>query len=165
MKRKDEYMERTEKMEKRMLKFYAVGFGVGVVTLAYLGILGANAILKTKEGQMQPIETSIEQTEEIKEGDSKVFQEGEHWYTVRIKSKDCDPCVLNDCETPEGYRAEGVVPYCIKEGDKVIDEGFRIDYSNTEPVVVYAHYNEETGKYDYENPGFVIYEVKGRIVG
>lgn len=111
------------------------------------------------------IETTIEQTEEIKEGDSKVFQEGEHWYTLLLKSKDCDPCVLNDCETPEGYRAEGVVPYCIKEGDKVIDEGFRIDYSNTEPVVVYAQYNEQTGKYDYEHPGYVLQEVKTKTIG
>ena len=74
MKRKDEYMESAEKMEKRMLKFYAVAFGVGIVSLGCLGVLGVRAILKTKEGQMQPIETTIETTMETTEETNLVDQ-------------------------------------------------------------------------------------------
>ena len=112
------------------------------------------------------IETTIEETtEEVKEGDYKIFQPEEHYFTVRKTSKDCDPSILKEFETPEGYEVYGVVPYCDKDGDKVIDEGFRVDYVNTEPVVVYAHYNTETGKYDYETPGYVLHEEKVRNFG
>ena len=150
-------------MEERLGKVIKVAVGVIVVSSIASSIL--KLVEQPKTGTIQTTETTIEQTEEIKEGDYKIFEPGEHWYTLLLPSKDCDPCILNDCETPEGYRAEGVVPYCIKEGDKVIDEGFRIDYSNTEPVVVYAQYNEQTGKYDYEHPGYVLQEVKTKTIG
>ena len=121
--------------------------------------------LKAKEGTMKPVETiqeTTEETEEVNEGDYKIFQPEEHYFTVRKTSKDCDPSILEEFETPEGYAVYGVVPYCDKDGDKIIDEGFRVDYVNTEPVVVYAHYNDKTGKYDYETSGYVLQTEKVR---
>lgn len=132
-------------------------------SVALAGMILVKSCANSKKVELpEPVEITLEETEEVNEGDYKIFQPEEHYFTVRKTSKDCDPSILEEFETPEGYAVYGVVPYCDKDGDKIIDEGFRVDYVNTEPVVVYAHYNDKTGKYDYETSGYVLHTEKVR---
>ncbi|MBR5370163.1 MAG: hypothetical protein IK137_02545 [Bacilli bacterium] len=185
MKRKDEYMESAEKIEKGMLKFYAVAFGVGMISLGCLGVLGVRAILKTKEGQMQPtettIETTIETTEEtnlvdqlmnnVQQGEVKTFKEGEHYICVRIphhgyslgmnnpkENDELDVLVINNI--PEGYEVYSITPYTSKVGNGSSTAGYDVWLVNTEKVKVNATYNNQTKQYGYYTFGEVVEEEK-----
>ena len=185
MKRKDEYMESAEKMEKRMLKFYAVAFGVGIVSLGCLGGLGVRAILKSKEGQMQPTETTIETTMEtteetnlvdqlmnnVQQGEVKTFKEGEHYICVRIphhgkyygvnnpdENDELDVLAINNI--PEGYEVYSITPYTSKVGNGSTTAGYDVWLVNNKEVKVKATYNNQTKQYGYYTFGEVVEKEK-----
>lgn len=185
MKRKDEYMEKAEKREKRIIKFYAVGFGVGVITLGYLVGVGVRAILKTKEGKMQPTETTIETTVETTEetniadqlistaqqGEEKTFEAGEHYLCVRIahhsdhlgmnswkENDEVDTLAISNI--PEGYEVYSITPYTTKVGNGSTTAGYDVWLVNTEKVKVTATYNNQTKQYGYYTFGEVVEEEK-----
>lgn len=179
MKRKDEYMEKAEKTEKRMLKFYAVGFGVGVITLGCLGVAGVRAIFKTKEGKMQPTETTIETTVETTQptylidningdyqiGEEKIFAPGEHYICVRVSqhtdgydNDNVAGAAINNI--PDGYEVYSILPYNKKTGYGSATGGYDIWFVNNKTVKAKASYYKRYGNNGYYTFGEVVEEEK-----
>lgn len=155
-------------MERKMKRYYAEAKSEILtrvvvsctVTFAYcvglaMGRIIEKSSLSTKEGTMK--ETTIEETKEIANpNEYKIYQPEEHYFSIKLRSKDCDPKVLDDLNIPEGYMVYSLVPYTTEKEDKIIDEGFKVVFINREPVVVYPTYNSNTGNHEYKTAGYVI---------
>ncbi len=147
----------------------AIAIG-GIVGLTAAAIFASAYNLKTKEGTIQPTETTIEETKlidvingDIEVGTPKTFEPGEHYISVRM------PQTWNPFENgsitglavnniPEGYDIYQINPYTEKVGYGSATGGYDIWFVNTETVEVTATYNEYYDTNGYYTFGTVVEE-------
>ena len=94
----------------------------------------------------------------------KVFDEGEHYISVRISANifknanSIEGYAINNI--PEGYEIYEIIPYntAYDYGSKT--GGYDIWFKNTEPVEVHATYNEGYEQYGYFTFGEVVEKEK-----
>lgn len=137
------------------------GIGIGIATTTYS---------RKKEQKAEEVQTT-KQTElsDVIVGDVgpdsvKVFDEGQHYISVRISAKnrvatsDIEGYAINNI--PEGYEIYEITPYNTWRDRGSQTNGFDIWFVNTEPVEVHASYNDEYDQYGYFTFGEVVEEEK-----
>ena len=159
--------------------------GACIVTIVGITIVAVieNYKLKTKEGTMKPVETTIESTTEtieetnlvdqlisnVQEGEEKTFEKGEHYICVRIphhskymnnpdENDELEVFAINNI--PEGYEIYSIAPYTSKVGYGSSTAGYDIWLVNNKGVKVKATYNNQTKQHGYYTFGEVVEEEK-----
>ena len=114
-------------------------------------IVGAMAIsnAKEKEKQAQQVRENNELADAIignvEPNEVKVFNEGEHYLSVRLYENSTQTVQYAVNNIPEGYEVYDIMPYEV-DGNT---EGYDIWFTNTEQVEVQASYNTEYDQYGY----------------
>lgn len=135
---------------------YFLGFGI-----ASLIVSGIRSCRDRQNIEIpEPVDVTIEETEEVREGDIRAYNPEEHYVKVEIPKTNEGPGELVNYSIPEGYDVYSINPYTKTKDDQVIEEGFTICYVNKEPVVVYATYDETTKKYGYNTFGQLLHTVE-----
>lgn len=158
----------------RMTEDQVLGLGVGIGSVALAAAVGTcigltigKSSIQTKEGTIQPVEP-VTQSELIDEvmgdvqvGDTKIFEPGEHYISVRIQCNtngynvdDVPGLAINNI--PDGYEVYQIVPFDEKQGSGSAIGGYDVWYVNTETVEAIATYNEYYDMNGYYTFGTVV---------
>ena len=118
-----------------------------------VGILGVGAIVGITYNNKDNNQKDL-----VKKDSKKIFDEGEHFISVRIPYE-LNP---NDCTigVHEGYEVFDITPYTVSTifGSKTKE--YDVWYKNTEEVRVSATYNKELNQYGYYTFGEVVEKEK-----
>lgn len=99
-------------------------------------------------------------SEEIKQGDSKVFEPYQHLFYVRFNLDKLtglpDDITGGSIEIPTGYKVFEIENFNVANRYASQTGGYDVWFINEVPVEVNAVYNESLGKYDYSRFGVPI---------
>ena len=142
--------------------------------LLILGLLTTGAVTVTGCGDTEVTEqyesngtngTLLDEINgDVKLGDTKVFEEGEHYIVVRVpmvtlRLDESSEYAINNI--PDGYSVYTITPYTEPDlGNGSETGGHDIWFVNDEPVEVTATYNEHYKLYGYYSFGKVLQKTK-----
>ena len=166
----------TEEGKEKIKDTIKVAAGISIVSTPVLaiGILIGSLVFSASEAKTQQnTEETHEQTQtelsdvivgNVGPDDIKIFDEGQHYISVRISENPrqnsyfVEGYAINNI--PEGYEVYEITPYnsVLSNGSKT--NGYDIWFVNTERVEVHASYNDNYEQYGYFTFGEVIEEEK-----
>ena len=155
-------MENKKKIEllKKLKKSLLI---TGLLTTGALTVTGCSNSEKTEEVSYVSQDELVKELQgDVKAGETKTFEPGEHYILVRVPEKnpydndDIPGYAINNM--PEGYSVYSISPFSEKLGYGSATGGHDIWFVNDETVEVTATYNECYKAYGFYTFGEVVNE-------
>ncbi len=165
-------MKNTDKINKlRKIKYELLSIGTGaIVAMSLTACSSDNKEEKKQEDALKNEKKLVKEINgNVKKGDTKVFEPGEHYISVRVIGSyqeeeyykvtdnheyNCTGSAISNI--PEGYKLYTILPITRKHGYGSTTAGYEAWFVNTEIVEVKATYNKYYDNYGYYDFGKVI---------